>query len=58
MPSNHSKAEEPELEGTRDRTSPSGTEVLTRVLHPQEATAVELVNAAEIGNLLPVSRNS
>jgi hypothetical protein len=55
MPSNHSKAEEPELE---DGTSPSGTEVPTRVLHPPEATAVELVKATEIGKLLPVSRNS
>jgi hypothetical protein len=58
MPSNHSKAEEPELEGTRDSTSPSGTEVPTIVLHPPEATAVELVNATEIGNVFPVSRNS
>jgi hypothetical protein len=58
MPSNHSKAEEPELEGTTDSTSPSSTEVPTRVLHPPEAPAVELVNATEIGNLLPVSRNS
>jgi hypothetical protein len=58
MPSNHSKAEEPELEGTRDGTSPSGTEGPTRVLHPPEATAVELVKATGIGNLLPVSRNS
>jgi hypothetical protein len=58
MPSNHSKAEEPELEGMRDSTTPSGTEVPTRVLHPPETTAVELVKATEIGDLLPVPRNS
>jgi hypothetical protein len=43
MPSHYSKPEGPELEGTSDGTSPSGTEVPTRVRHPQEATALELV---------------